>query len=183
MKKNPPAPLFLLLALALSACSTFTPAPTETPVPTATSLPSATLTPSPTNTSTPTNTPVPSNTPTPTFTPSPTKTRLPPTQTPSVSELPLPVGTPAASWKGIPVMPGALAGEGDSTGYSFTIQAAAEEIQKFYTRELANLGWNLLANGTGTKNAVLMIFLQGTDTLSVSIFPQPTGVMLVLLVK
>src|SRR5262245_51134769 len=100
------------LALTLVFCSTFTPKPTETPIPTETSLPTLTNTPEPTIT--------------------PTKTLVPLTETPSAPVLRMPSGTPSSEWEGIPVMPNAIAGEGDSTGYYFTINASLDEIQKFY---------------------------------------------------
>ena len=80
-------------------------------------------------------------------------------------------------------MPNAIAGDGDFTGYSFTINATLDEIQKFYEKELENLGWNMIASGQGKTSAVLLIFLKDTGTLSISIFPQPDGIMYVLLVK
>lgn len=80
-------------------------------------------------------------------------------------------------------MPNAIAGGGDSKSYSFTINATPAEIQNFYEKELRKLGWNMFASGQGTTNAILLIFLKDTSTLSVSIIPQPDGVMYVLLVK
>lgn len=159
--------VFSLLIMAFASCNTFVPKPTETPVPTATSLPTSTNTPEPTQTPTdiPTNTPV------------------PPTETPSAPVLSMPSGQPESEWEGIPVMPSAIAGEGDSKSYAFTIDASLEEIQNFYDTELAKLGWNLLASGQGTTNAVLLIFMKGAGTLSVSIIPQSDGIMYVLLVK
>jgi hypothetical protein len=95
----------------------------------------------------------------------------------------MPTGKPASEWEGIPIMPNAIAGEGDSEGYSFTINASIEEIQKFYETKLAKLGWEMLGSGQGTTDAVMLIFMKGTDALSVSIIPQPDGIMYVLLVK
>ncbi|MFN8382845.1 MAG: hypothetical protein U0V02_12930 [Anaerolineales bacterium] len=148
-----------VLLVTLTSCSTFVPQPTETPTSTATSLPT------PTNTSEPTNTPVPS------------------TETPSAPVLPMPSGKPLNEWEGIPVMPDAIAGEGDSTGYSFTINALPEDIQTYYEKELAKLGWNIFASGQGETNAILLIFMKGTATLTVSIIPQSDGIIYVMLVK
>ena len=156
-----------VLFIALASCSTFAPTPTETPVPTQTSLPTSTSTPAPTNT--------------PTITAS--KTPVPSTQTPSGSVLPMPSGKPASEWEAIPIMPNAIAGEGDSKGYAFTINASPDEIQKFYENELAKLGWNVFASGQGTTDAVLLIFMKDAGTLSVSVIPQSDGTMYVLLVK
>ncbi len=163
MKTIGKAILLSVLVIALASCNTFAPQPTETPTPTETSLPTSTNTPEPTNT--------------------PTKTPVPPTETPSAPDLPMPSGQPSSEWEGIPVMPNAIAGEGDSKGYSFTINATPEEIQKFYEKELGKLGWNMFASGQGTTNAILLIFMKDASTLSVSIIPQPDGIMYVLLVK
>ena len=163
MKTIGKAILLSVLVIVLTSCSSFAPKPTETPIPTETSLPTSTSTPEPTNT--------------------PTKTPVPPTETPSAPDLPMPSGKPSSEWEGIPVMPNAIAGEGDSKGYSFTINATPEEIQKFYEQELGKLGWNMFASGQGTTNAILLIFMKDASTLSVSIIPQPDGIMYVLLVK
>lgn len=80
-------------------------------------------------------------------------------------------------------MPNAIAGEGDSNGYSFTVNATADEIQAFYKTEMAKLGWNMFALGEGSTEAVMLLFMKGSDTFSVSIIPQPDGLMYVLLVK
>ena len=161
--------VILVLVMALTSCSAFAPKPTETPVPTATSLPTLTSTPEPTITPAPTK--------------EPTQTPVPPTETPSAPVLTMPTGKPVANWEGIPVMPNAIAGDGDSKGYTFTIKATPDEVQKFYEKAMAKLGWNMFASGQGTTSAILLIFLKDTDTASVSIIPQPDGVMYVLLVK
>ena len=163
MKTIGKAILLSVLVIVLASCNTFAPQPTETTTPTETSLPTSTSTPEPTNT--------------------PTKTPVPPTETPSAPVLRMPSGKPSSEWEGIPVMPNAIAGEGDNKGYSFTINASADEIQKFYEQELGKLGWNMFASGQGTTDAVLLIFMKDTATLSVSIIPQPDRIMYVLLVK
>lgn len=163
MKTIGKAILLSILVIALASCSSFAPKPTETPMPTETSLPTLTSTPEPTNT--------------------PTKTPVPPTETSSVPVLPMPVGKPSSEWEGIPVMPNAIAGEGDSKGYSFSINASPDEIQKFYEKELGKLGWNMFASGQGTTDAVMLMFMKDADLLSVSIIPQPDDIMYVLLVK
>jgi len=167
MSKTGKAMVFSVLLMTLASCNTLRPKPTETPIPTETSLPTSTNTPEPTNT--PTNTP--------------TKTPVPPTETASDPVLPTPSGKPASEWEGIPVMPNAIAGEGDSKGYFFTIDAPLDEIQNYYEAELAKLGWNLMASGQGTTNTVMLIFINDTGPLSISIIPQSDGIMYVLIVK
>ncbi len=163
MKTFSKAILLSILILALASCNTFAPPPTATPTSTATSLPTATNTPTPTNT--------------------PTKTPVPPTETPSVPVLPIPSGKPVSEWEGIPIMPNAIAGQGDSKGYSFTVNASADEIQQFYEKELGKLGWKVFASGQGTTSVILLFFMKETSVMTVSIFPQPDGIMLVMIVK
>ncbi len=159
--------LLSVLAIALASCSSVAPKPTQTPIPTQTSLPTSTSTPEPTKT--------------PTQIPTATPVLL--TETPSAPVLKMPSGKPASEWEGIPIMPNAIAGEGDSKGYAFTIKASVDEIQKFYETKLAKLGWNAFASGQGTTDAVMLIFMKDTAMLSISIIPQPDGIMYVLLVK
>jgi len=149
-----------VMVMTMASCNVFTAKPTETPTPTATSFPASTPTPEPT------------------ITPS----RIP-TETPAAPVLPMPSGKPVANWEGLPVMPKAIAGDGDSTSYSFTVNALPDEVQAFYEREMAKLGWDLLASGQGTTGAFLLIFTQGQETASVSIIPQPDGLIYVMLVK
>ena len=155
--------LLSVLVVTLAACGSFAPEPTQTPLPTETQVPTSTTTPEPTKT--------------------PTKTAVPPTETRSAPVLKMPVGEPSNEWAGIPVMPNAIAGEGDSQGYSFTIDASPEEVQTFYEQKLGNLGWSMFASGQGTTDTVLLIFMKDAAILSVSIIPQPDGIMYVLLVK
>lgn len=131
-------------------------------------------------TSTPTATQTSTSTPTTT----PTKTPLPPTLTPTQFVLPMPVGEPLSEWKGFPVMPNAIAGQGDDKGYSFTISASTDEIQNFYESQLAMLGWDILGIGTGKDNVTaILIFMKGSETFSVTIIPQSDGIKYVILVN
>lgn len=97
--------------------------------------------------------------------------------------LTIPVGEPASEWQGIAIMPQAIAGEGDSGGYSFIIEATADEIQSFYENALSNAGWEFLATGDGTTGALLMIFQKGDEVASVSIIPVNDNINYVLIVK
>jgi hypothetical protein len=180
MKAISKSTILFVMMIALTSCNTFVQTPTQTPIPTATSLPTLTSTPeptiTPTRTATPTPTPVPP-------TQTPTKTPVPPTKTPSTLGLQMPSGTPVANWEGLPVMPNAIAGDSDATGYSFTVKASTEEIQNFYEKEMPKLGWNTLGIGQGTTNAIILIFMKGSSTVSVGIIPQSDDLVYVLLTK
>jgi hypothetical protein len=168
--------LFSGLVMALASCTAFAPSPTQTPLPTATSLPTSTATAEPSQTPTPTEPPT--NTAVP-----PTNTPVSVTATPAAPVLPMPSGKPAADWQGIPVMPQAIAGDGDSTGYSFTIKASSDEVQSFYAQAMPKLGWNMFATGQGGKaGAILLMFMKGAGTASITIIPQADGLLYVLLV-
>ena len=77
-------------------------------------------------------TPAATEVPTEVVTVTPVPSPLPPSRTPA--------SHPTKEWKGIPVMPGATAGEGDEEGYVFTIHATSQQVQDYYQVELARLG-------------------------------------------
>ena len=85
-------------------------------------------------------------------------------------------------WNGIPIMPGAIAGEGDEEGYVFTIKATPAQVQEYYQLELGKLGWQPFAQEDG-DSSMIIIFTDGASaTLTVSILSKWDDV-LVLLVK
>jgi hypothetical protein len=122
-------------------------------------------------TAAPTQTPIPES----------TETSLPSTETPDVLAL-VPEGQPASEWDGIPIMPGAITGEGDDEGYVFTIQATPQQVQEYYQLELEKLGWQPFATGDGDSSSMLIFMDDTSATLTVSILAKDDEV-LVLLVK
>ena len=157
--KKPIAIGLLLLGLNLSACSNFV-------LPTATAVPTATLT----ATSTLTAARV------------PTRTPFLPTATSDVISRLAPEGQPASEWKGIPIMPAAIAGEGDEESYVFTIRATPQQIQEYYQLALGTLGWQPFAQGDGNASVMLIFMNNVSETLTVSILTMGDEA-LVLLVK
>ena len=158
--------LIVLASILLVACSAIAPIPTATPVPSATPLP----------TDTPAPTAIPASTVTATaiaLTPTPTQG--------TVADL-VPKGNPAKEWNGIPIMPGALAGDGDAGSYRFTIKSSMDEIQSYYQKQLQVAGWTSLALGSGENGTSLLIFTKDAKTLSVSIIPSD-DVFLVMIVQ
>jgi len=116
----------------------------------------------------------PSATPTLSATSAPTASPLPPGETPE--------GQPASNWNGIPIMPGAIAGEGDEEGYVFTVKATPVQVQEYYQLELGKLGWQPFVQEAG-DSSMMIIFMDGASaTLTVSILSKGDEV-LVLLVK
>ena len=139
--------LTIVACLFLVSCAVSTSHPTPTPLPT--------LTPTQTSTPEPTETPAPTITPTPTETPDPILARVP-------------TGEPAESWKGIPIMPGAILGSERGINYIFTIRATVDEIQDYYQRELGKLGADNFVVGKGSEeNSVMMLCFFFGDTVRI----------------
>jgi hypothetical protein len=151
LKNNAASLLFLLLA----ACSSLA-------EPTATAIPTTHLT------SLPTLTPLPAST-----VPPPTATADP------VTDL-VPVGQPAAEWKGIPIMPGAITGEGDEEAYVFTIKATPEQVQEYYQLELDKLGWQSFAQTDGNSSLMLTFTDNASATLTVNIISKGDEALILL---
>jgi len=54
-----------------------------------------------------------------------------------------PQGDPLSEWNGVPIMPGATAGqEFNEYTYSFKVNVTPQEVQEYYKAELVNLGWS-----------------------------------------
>jgi hypothetical protein len=144
-----------LLILVLAACSSFRqPSPIAVPTITLTILPTL----------------------------APTITFLSPTETPDAVSSLIPEGQPASEWNGIPIMPEAIAGEGDEESYVFTIKATPQQVQEYYQLELGKLGWQPFATGDGNSSLMLMFTNNASATLTISIIAKGDQV-LVLLVK
>jgi hypothetical protein len=95
----------------------------------------------------------------------------------------MPTGEPAESWKGIPIMPGAVSGGDDGMRYIFTIRATTEEIQAYYERELMKQGASQLHSGRISEtDAFLIACSLGDESITILILPYE-GLMLVILSK
>ena len=120
--------------------------------------------------------------------PTPAVTEVP-TQVESITPVPMPLSPsqtpesqPTAEWKGIPIMPGAIAGEGDEEGYVFTIRATAQLVQEYYQLELGKLGWQPSAQESSDSSLILSFSDSTSATMHISILSKGNQV-LVLLVK
>jgi hypothetical protein len=147
----------VLFALILSACSI-----REQPHPTLVTTPTSIVVPTATPAVASGNTP------------------LPLTSTPDAVAGLNPEGQPASDWKGIPIMPGAIAGAGDEDGYVFTTKATPQQIQEFYQRELVKLGWQPMATGDGNSSTMLIFTNNASATLSISIITKGDEALVLL---
>jgi len=92
-----------------------------------------------------------------------------------------PQGTPVTEWNGIPIMPQATAGqEFDSTTYSFKASATAKEAQEFYKAQLTNLGWTESFSMPGGTEAALMLFQKDDKTLTITVAPAESSIVVLL---
>lgn len=90
-------------------------------------------------------------------------------------EVALPSGTPLTDWNGIPIMPGALAGESVDGGYQFTIAADLVDITAFYETELSDLGFEVELNVDETTGQAILDFRKDAVTGLVVIAPLGGG--------
>ncbi len=81
-------------------------------------------------------------------------------------------------------MPNAVSGDGDDTGYSYTVEATVEDVQKYYDKVLAKSGWSAFATGKGKGESVLMFYQKGSEMLTLlTVADSADGLTLVVLVK
>jgi len=115
-----------------------------------------------------------------------TATSVPPTEMVQPTNTPIPTSIPTetpalvpgqATWKDIPIMPGALNGKVESDIYQFTINASIEPISTYYEMEMPKLGWepqdltNLQDRSHGhftftkeNKTVIFEIFPKGSES-------------------
>ena len=102
----------------------------------------------------------------------PTPSSLPPTTTHEVPS--------AAEWNGIPIMPGASAGEGDEEGYVFTIKATPQQVQEYYQLELEKRGWQSVSQDTSASSLILIFMDSASATLTINILSKGDEVLVLL---
>ena len=83
----------------------------------------------------------------------------------------LPSGTPQADWNGIPIMPGAIAGESAEGAYQFTIEADPADVVAFYETELTNRGFEVESTGYETGGQALLNFQKEGTSGTIYIVP------------
>lgn len=80
--------------------------------------------------------------------------------TPDLGDYGLPSDAPLETWHDLPIMPGAIAGrvDEDLNMYTFTTKASAKEVQDYYKKALAELGFSPLGAGESEGSDVILIF-------------------------
>lgn len=91
-----------------------------------------------------------------------------------------PQALPTSAWNGIPIMPGAIAGEGDEEGYVFTTHATPAQVQEYYQVELGKLGWQSLSREESDSSITLLFTDNTSGTLMVSIISKGDQALVLL---
>lgn len=89
----------------------------------------------------------------------------------ATAEAALPAGTPLAEWNGIPIMPGAIAGEDAGSAYQFTIAADLADITAFYETELSRLGFDVELQVSESLGQASLSFQKGSASGAIYIVP------------
>ena len=161
MSKNVGAIIILISLTLLAACAPATPVATETPPPSLTPTVAASDTPA--------------------LTPTPTGADA--AATPDIFTELNPASTPLKKWNNLPIMPGAIAGDGNDTSYYFTTKATQDAIKSYYDQQMKTLGYDPLAVGNGEGGAVVLFYQSASGaTADISLFTK-NDTILVMFVK
>jgi len=101
---------------------------------------------------------------------------------PEAGELLNPQGAPLQEWRGIPIMPVAVAGQEFSAdnSYSFKAEATPEEVQDFYNEKLTQLGWSQPFDNTLNADGGSMTFRKEAGSLTITVVPAEGSVVVLL---
>ena len=93
-----------------------------------------------------------------------------------------PQGTPVQEWRGIPILPEAIAGQefSENNTYSFKANVTAKEVQDFYNEKLTALGWEQPFSFPIEAEGGLMVFRKDQNSLAVTITPSEGSVVVLL---
>ena len=81
-----------------------------------------------------------------------------------------PQGTPVEAWREIPIMAQATAGQEFNGGtYSFKADATVQEVQNYYSEQLAGLGWDQTFSSPADANGAFMLFSKDSNSLTITI--------------
>ena len=93
-----------------------------------------------------------------------------------------PQGNPAQEWRGIPIMPEAIAGQEMTVNnvYSFRANASAQDVQAFYEDQLTQLGWSQPFDSSFDENGGTLTFRKAGSSLAIKVTPSADFVVVVL---
>ena len=93
-----------------------------------------------------------------------------------------PQGNPAQEWRGIPIMPEAIAGQefAVNNAYSFKVQVNALDVQAFYDERLTQLGWSQPFDSLFDENGGTMTFRKEGSSLTITVASSEDSVVVLL---
>lgn len=96
-----------------------------------------------------------------------------------------PQGTPVQEWRGVPIMPQAVAGQefSESDTYSFRVNATAQGVQEFYNQQLGTLGWTQPFEVPLEAEGGLLMFQKEDSNLMILIAPSEDALVVILTMR
>ena len=93
-----------------------------------------------------------------------------------------PQGTPVQEWRGVPILPDAVAGQEFSVNntYSFKANVTPKAVQDFYNEKLTQLGWNQPFSLPVQEEGGLMVFRKEQSSLAITITSSEGSVVVLL---
>ena len=93
-----------------------------------------------------------------------------------------PHGIPLQEWRGIPILPEAVAGQEftEDNTYSFKANVTPKEVQDFYTKTLTELGWRQPFNNPFDANGGRMTFRREGNSISIIVTSSGDTVVVLL---
>lgn len=80
-----------------------------------------------------------------------------------------PQDPPLSEWNGIPVMPGAIAGDESEGLYGYTIKVDVKSVQDFYAEKLPSLGWSETFTMPDSSGLSVLVYQKGNQMVTVTI--------------
>ena len=98
---------------------------------------------------------------------------------PDIGNMLDPQGTPVQEWRGIPIMPDAVAGQefSENNTYSFKANVTAKDVQDFYKQKLTDLGWSQPFDVPFDANGGAMVFRKDQSSLAITVIPSEGSVL------
>ena len=101
---------------------------------------------------------------------------------PDIGNMLDPQGTPVQEWRGIPIMPDAVAGQefSENNTYSFKANVAAKDVQDFYNQKLTELGWSHPFPTPFETDGGVMLFQKDQSALTITVIASEGSVVVLL---
>ncbi len=101
------------------------------------------------------------------------------TEIPGVGNVLNPQGAPVKEWKGVPIMPQAMAGQEfpESNIYSFKAKVTEKDVQAFYTETLTAAGWK---QPFTTGQGGIMLFQKDNSSLTIAVMSSEGSTVVIL---